>query len=207
MVIKKFLVSSAVVISFLGYSAYQKLHPPVRPMLLTVKSPLISITPSLTPTSTPTPTLTPTPTPAPPPHVISELQIAYPTPTQVPTETPIPSAGPTAPPPTPTPTNIPTPIPSGAYKDGTYSGDVTDAFYGYMQVQVVVSGGKISDIQFLQYPNDRQTSIEINSQALPILRSETIEAQNAQIDIVSGATDSSFAYIQSLKSALTKAKT
>jgi uncharacterized protein with FMN-binding domain len=93
----------------------------------------------------------------------------------------------------------------GKYKDGKYTGSVADAYYGNIQVQVVISGGKISDVIFLQYPNDRGTSIEINSQAMPLLKQEAIQAQSANVSGVSGATDSSNAFIQSLGSALQQA--
>src|SRR6476620_8591270 len=52
------------------------------------------------------------------------------------------------------------------YKDGEYTGKVADAFYGNLQVKAVIQGGKIIDVAFLQYPDDRQTSIEINKQAM-----------------------------------------
>ncbi len=94
----------------------------------------------------------------------------------------------------------------GRYKNGEYVGSVADAYYGYIQVKAVVTNGQISDVQFLQYPNDRATSIMINSQAMPILKSEAISAQTANVDIVSGATDSSQAFIQSLGAALASAK-
>ncbi len=95
---------------------------------------------------------------------------------------------------------------SGQYKDGTYTGPVVDAFYGNIQVRTTITSGQISDVQFLQFPNDRGTSIQINSEAMPILKSEAIKAQNAQVNIVSGATDSSNAFRQSLQSTLTLAK-
>lgn len=106
-----------------------------------------------------------------------------------------------------TPTNIPTPSlkPVGKYKDGTYIGQVTDAFYGNVQVKAVILDGKITDVVFLQYPNDRGTSIEINSQAIPILRQEAIAVQSAKVDGASGATQTSIAFIQSLQSALDQA--
>ncbi len=94
----------------------------------------------------------------------------------------------------------------GPYKNGQYTGDVADAYYGNVQVKAIISGGKITDIQFLQYPNDRRTSIEINSQATPYLKQEAIQAQNANVDIVSGATQTSRAFRESLQSALDKAK-
>lgn len=92
-----------------------------------------------------------------------------------------------------------------SYKDGTYTGKITDAFYGNYQVKAIIAGGKISDIQFLLYPNDRGTSIEINTQAMPILKQEAITSQNASVDIVTGATQSSIAFKQSLQSALDQA--
>src|SRR5581483_2062800 len=75
--------------------------------------------------------------------------------------TPTPAPAP-APNPAPTPTPTPAPKPKGQYADGSYTGSVADAYYGYIQVKAVISGGKITDVQFLQYPNDRSTSIMIN---------------------------------------------
>ena len=96
---------------------------------------------------------------------------------------------------------------SKSYKDGTYTGSVADAFYGNIQVQAVISGGKITDIQFLQYPNDNGHSAAVNQQADPMLTQEAIQTQNANVNIISGATDTSQAFMQSLSSALTQAKT
>ncbi|MGZ6004761.1 MAG: FMN-binding protein [Candidatus Saccharimonadales bacterium] len=94
---------------------------------------------------------------------------------------------------------------SAKYKDGQYTGNAADAYYGYIQVKAIISGGKITDIQFLQYPNDRQNSVYINSQADPMLKQEAIQAQSAKVDIISGATDSSVAFIESLTNALNQA--
>src|SRR5260221_7224071 len=77
------------------------------------------------------------------------------------------------------------PVAQAKYKDGTYVGNVTDAFYGNLQVEAIISDGKIADVKFLQYPNDRATSIEINTQAMPLLTAEAIQAQRAQVDGVS----------------------
>lgn len=93
-----------------------------------------------------------------------------------------------------------------SYKDGEYTGEVADAFYGNIQVKTIIRGGKITDIQFLEYPHDRSTSIQINTQAMPLLKQEAIAAQTYEVDIVSGATESSAAFRQSLQSALNKAK-
>lgn len=90
-------------------------------------------------------------------------------------------------------------------KNGQFSGDSVDAFYGNVQVQTTIQNGKISQVQFLDYPKDRNHSVEINSQAMPQLISEAITAQGANVDIVSGATATSQAFIQSLQTALNQA--
>ncbi len=126
------------------------------------------------------------------------------TPLPVPTVTSVPTTVSSfAAPPVPQVTTIP---PTNGLKDGEYTGEVADALYGNIQVKAVIQNGQITDVQFLQYPNDRDTSIEINTAAMPILKSEAIQAQSENVDVVTGATDTSHAFIQSMKSALNKAK-
>ena len=93
----------------------------------------------------------------------------------------------------------------GIYKDGTYTGPVADAFYGNVQVQVVIQNGRIANVNFLQFPSDRRTSQRINSYAVPYLQQEAIQAQSAMVQIVSGATLTSEGFVQSLQSALSQA--
>lgn len=107
---------------------------------------------------------------------------------------------------TATPTPSPAPVASrGKYKDGVYTGSTADAFYGNIQVRTTITSGRISKVDFLQYPNDRGNSIQINQYAMPILEQEAIAAQSSSVDIVSGATDTSQAFIQSLSSTLSQA--
>jgi len=94
---------------------------------------------------------------------------------------------------------------STQYKEGTYTGSVADAYYGNVQVAVVISGGKLTDIKVLQYPNTHSTSVAINQQALPYLKQEAIQAQSANVQIISGATFTSQAFAQSLSAALSQA--
>ncbi len=77
--------------------------------------------------------------------------------------------------------------------------------YGVVQVQVVVSGTKISNVSFLQLTAYDGRSQQINSEAAPILLQETLSAQSANIDTVSGASYTTAGYVQSLQSALDKA--
>lgn len=94
---------------------------------------------------------------------------------------------------------------TSGYKDGTYTGSTADAYYGNVQVQATVSGGKITHVTFLQFPNTHSTSVYINQQAMPYLQQEAIAAQSANVNIISGATYTSQAFIQSLGSALSQA--
>ena len=95
---------------------------------------------------------------------------------------------------------------SAAYKDGTYTGSVADAYYGNVEISATVSGGKITAVKFLQYPDTHSTSVMINQQAMPYLQQEAIQSQNANVQIISGATFTSQAFQQSLASALSQAK-
>jgi uncharacterized protein with FMN-binding domain len=94
---------------------------------------------------------------------------------------------------------------SGSSQPTTVTGDAVDTRWGPVQVQAVLSGGKITKVTVLQAPHDNQRDQEINSFALPQLTQEALSAQSAHIDMVSGATYTSYGYIQSLQSALDKA--
>jgi uncharacterized protein with FMN-binding domain len=94
---------------------------------------------------------------------------------------------------------------SHGYADGVYTGPSADAYYGMIQIQALVNGGQLTALKVLKYPSDRRTSVSINRQALPMLRDEAISAQSADVDIISGATLTSRAFIQSLRGALNKA--
>lgn len=170
---KKFLLSSFVIFSFLTYSVIQRGDEEIKPVIAP-------------------PSITSTPTPS---AASSQITTPMPSAATSPTGTQI----------TQVPTSTPTPRTS-LYKDGSFTGDVADAIYGNIQVQAIIQGGKIVDVKFLQYPSDRSTSVYINSQADPMLTQEAIQAQSANVDIISGATASSNAFVESLGSALAKAK-
>lgn len=92
-----------------------------------------------------------------------------------------------------------------AAKPTTVTGSTSHTQWGPVQVQITTSGGSITDVAVLQYPTGNSTDEEINSYALPILTQSTIDAQSAQIDMVSGATVTSVGYRESLQSALDQA--
>ncbi len=96
-------------------------------------------------------------------------------------------------------------LPQGAFKDGTYTGNRTFNYHGYVQVQAIVSGGKLTEVKFLEYPTEDESS-RINRRATPILAQEAVSIQSSKVDTVSGATDTSGAFRKSLESALVQAK-
>jgi uncharacterized protein with FMN-binding domain len=71
-----------------------------------------------------------------------------------------------------------------------------------VQVTITVANGKITSVAVPTYPNGNGRDLEINSYALPILQQETLSAQSAHIDAVSGATVTSDGYVESLQAAL-----
>jgi uncharacterized protein with FMN-binding domain len=75
-----------------------------------------------------------------------------------------------------------------------------------MQVRITVSSGIITRVAIPQYPNSTGTHQQINSYAIPKLAHETMDAQSARIDMVSGATYTSQGYLDSLQSAIDKAR-
>jgi uncharacterized protein with FMN-binding domain len=74
--------------------------------------------------------------------------------------------------------------------------------YGEIEIEVTAAGSKITNVTILKDDATDGRSYQINSEAVPILESETMSAQSAQIDGVSGATYTSQAYVQSLQAAL-----
>ena len=189
-IVKKYLISAFVLASFAAYvlhdhstnpNAEAAVLPVQAPKQTDAVTPVVTVyqsTPPPAPTDTIQATAAQADTAAPPPA----------TATDVPTQQP------------------PTTVTNNGLKDGQYTGQTADAFYGSVQVQVTIQGGKLASVKFLQFPNDRRTSQRINSQAVPMLQSEAIQAQTAQVDIISGATLTSQAFIESLQSALDNAR-
>ncbi|MCU1593715.1 MAG: hypothetical protein JWO12_1107 [Frankiales bacterium] len=86
----------------------------------------------------------------------------------------------------------------------TVTGDSVDTRWGPVQVKITVTSGKITSAVAVVYPQSNGRDQEINSYAVPTLQQETVTANSASIDMVSGATYTSNGYIQSLQSALNK---
>jgi uncharacterized protein with FMN-binding domain len=87
----------------------------------------------------------------------------------------------------------------------TVTGPAVNTRYGPVQVQVTVSGGVITDVEVVEYPDSDRRDQQINSRAVPQLVQETLDAQSGDVDMVSGATYTSEGYLESLQAALDEA--
>ncbi len=102
-------------------------------------------------------------------------------------------------------TAAPAPVSAGSGTGAAVTGNVIMTGYGPTQVQVTLNAGKIVNVTVLQHTDDGVNSQMIDGRALPLLNNETLTAQSAKINAVSGASYTSAGYIKSLQSALDKA--
>ena len=91
---------------------------------------------------------------------------------------------------------------AGSSTAGTYQGTAVQTRFGSVQVQITVAAGKITDVTALKLTDDDRKSIQISNRAAPLLRSEVLAAQSADVRTISGATVTSDAYLTSLQAAL-----
>jgi uncharacterized protein with FMN-binding domain len=122
------------------------------------------------------------------------------------TQAAAPQASSTAP--TKTPTQVPTKAPTRSAApptkaaSATFLGSSVQTRYGPVQIKITYAAGRVTGVVAVQLPSGRSRDAEINNYAVPILESETLAAQSARINSVSGATYTSDGYVQSLQSAL-----
>ena len=102
-----------------------------------------------------------------------------------------------------TATASPTPVETKSTVSGSFTGDTINVGYGLVQVKITVSNGKITEATAVQAPNGR--SQRFTDYAVPNLREQTLQAQSANIQGVSGASYTSYGWYKSLISALQKA--
>ena len=88
---------------------------------------------------------------------------------------------------------------------GTFKGDTSQTRWGPVQVEIILTNGKITDVTTLQYPNGDRKSLNISNRVIPWLQEETLQVQSANISGISGATYTSTGFQSSLASALQKA--
>jgi uncharacterized protein with FMN-binding domain len=87
----------------------------------------------------------------------------------------------------------------------TVTGPSAGTRWGPVQVELTVEGGTITGVRVVEYPTGNRKDRQINAEAIPILVQETLDAQGADIDMVSGATVTSEGYVESLQAALDQA--
>ncbi len=104
------------------------------------------------------------------------------------------------------PSAAPSKAASSGLKDGSFTGQSAQTPFGNVQVKVIVSGGKITDIKALQLTDQGGRSVQISNYAAPILRQEVLASQSANVANVNGATYTTDGYLTSVQSALDQAK-
>lgn len=87
-----------------------------------------------------------------------------------------------------------------ANKSGEMEGEAFSNHYGVVQVKIIVENGKISDIKTLIAPGGE--SAPITDMSVPVLRDDIVSTQSLEVELVSGATETSASYIQSVRSAI-----
>ena len=98
------------------------------------------------------------------------------------------------------------PVAAGLHlADGDYVSDRHGLMWGDLRIRISIQGGLITGVQALQYPDHRSQSLYLSQMALPILASEAIKSQKAQVDIVSSATDTSYTFQDAVADAIAKA--
>ena len=91
---------------------------------------------------------------------------------------------------------------ASAKAGGTYAGTAVETRFGTVQVQVTIKAGVITDVTALHLTDQEQRSVQISARAAPLLRSEVLSAQSANVQTIGGATFTSEAYLTSLQAAL-----
>ena len=91
---------------------------------------------------------------------------------------------------------------AAATAGGTFVGAESSNKWGPVQVKITVAGSRITNVTAIHTPASKPKSVRINDRAVPMLESEALTAQSAQINTISGATYTSDSYALSLQSAL-----
>jgi uncharacterized protein with FMN-binding domain len=89
-------------------------------------------------------------------------------------------------------------------KSHIYKGSTVNTNWGPIQVAITVKSKKITSVKVVD-PAHTARSLVLDGRAVPILIAETLSAQSARINQVSGATTISQAYITSLQAAVSSA--
>jgi uncharacterized protein with FMN-binding domain len=109
----------------------------------------------------------------------------------------------------PSATTVPavTTTPAGPTSSGggsSATGDLEQYGYGELATKVTMRDGRISDVSVVELQTAEQYSQDLAQQVIPMLRREVLSAQGVRVDVISGATYTSEAYLYSVESALAR---
>ena len=82
------------------------------------------------------------------------------------------------------------------YRDGVYDGNSRVIAFGKVRLQVVIEGGRIKDIKYLEIPDWEPEKVKT------MMRERIIEEQSTRVDGVTGATESCELIIEAVDGAL-----
>ena len=102
-----------------------------------------------------------------------------------------------------TPAPTPAPRPPGTR---TGKGPLVQTPFSAIQVQAWVHRGRLVDVKTLYMTGSDAHTNALNARAVPILREEALEAGDADIDVVTGATYTSESWQSSLQYAIEAAR-
>lgn len=133
---------------------------------------------------------------------VAAIATTTPAPTAATTATPGATKTPSNPSSKPSPTATSKPVTG---KTGNFVGDNVRTAYGPVQVRITVSGGVITAVDALRFPNGDRRSQSISQQAVPYLIQQTLTTKSANVVGVSGASYTSRGWRSSLASARLRA--
>jgi len=122
-------------------------------------------------------------------EVIASIEIEVPE-TTYPSYAPVPSV---------VTTTIP-PLPPGIQK--FQSGFVRISGRGVLQLEITLELGVLTDIEMIRVPSSSNRAKETNLETHPLLRTEALDLQHYRVHVVSGATETTYAWARALRDAL-----
>jgi uncharacterized protein with FMN-binding domain len=88
----------------------------------------------------------------------------------------------------------------------SYLGPAMTTPFSAIQVRAFFTGRKLTGIETVLLSGDGPHTEALNARAEPILRESALEAGDADVDVVSGATSTSEIWLDSLQGAIDKAR-
>jgi uncharacterized protein with FMN-binding domain len=84
----------------------------------------------------------------------------------------------------------------------TFTGTREENPYGAVQLEITVDGSRMVDIRAIEMPDSESRSDQLSDQVSVQLEAEALREQGADLDTVSGATETAISYRDSLRAAI-----